>query len=133
MRSLGGDYEVGSLARAARAITGDVVAEWFKHSGRRKTLLYACNVQHSRELCKRFEDAGARAAHIDGKMSAADRNEVLRQLREGEIEARASTGNPHKPNAHDSSFSHETCEAGCCCSLLASEWASETVCARMTK
>jgi hypothetical protein len=67
-------------------LIGDVVTHWHKYGERRKTVVFAVNVQHSIHIRDEFLKAGVRAEHIDGSTPKAERDATLARLASGEIE-----------------------------------------------
>jgi hypothetical protein len=88
VRIQAGDYVENQLAeRMDRPkLIGDVVTHWFKYGERRKTVVFAVNVQHSLHIQAEFAKAGVRAEHIDGLTPKAERDASLARLATGEIE-----------------------------------------------
>lgn len=66
-------------------IIGNVVEHWLKLAKDRTTIVFAPNVEKSREIVERFVSAGVRAAHVDGSMGERERGLILSQLATGEI------------------------------------------------
>jgi superfamily II DNA or RNA helicase len=83
-----GDYVESQLAEHMDKpkLIGDVVTHWHKYGERRKTVVFAVNVQHSIHLRDEFIKAGVRAEHIDGGTPKAERDATLARLATGEIE-----------------------------------------------
>lgn len=81
-----GDYDLDALAQRMKDLCGDIVAHWFKHAQGRRTVAFACSVEHSETMVARFVEQGVRAAHLDGSMAHKDRDAVLAQLASGELE-----------------------------------------------
>jgi superfamily II DNA or RNA helicase len=81
----GGDYNLGQLARRVNTaeLTGDIVAEWQKRAAGRRTVAFAVDVDHSRQIAAAFAAAGIPAEHLDGGMKDADREAVLSHLASG--------------------------------------------------
>jgi len=86
MKALGGDFVVGVLSRSARMITGDVVQEFRKRGSTLRTLVYACDVIHSKELTERFLAAGYSAEHVDGKIGKGERDAIISRFRAGKTQ-----------------------------------------------
>jgi DNA repair protein RadD len=88
IRTQAGDYIESQLAERMNTarLVGNVVTEWGRHAERRKTIVFAVDVAHSRHLCNEFEKSGAKVAHIDGGTPTDERDEALRRLKAGEIE-----------------------------------------------
>lgn len=66
-------------------LLGDVVTHWKELGENRKTMVFACNVEHSKRLAESFLKAGITAAHIDGYMPAYETEQIMRQYKEGKI------------------------------------------------
>jgi superfamily II DNA or RNA helicase len=67
-------------------LIGDFVLHWLRHAERRKTVVYAVDVKHSVHLMQEMQKSGIKAAHIDGNTPQDEREQILEQLRTGEIE-----------------------------------------------
>lgn len=66
-------------------LTGDIVAHWLAHAKGKRTVGFACNKKHSRDMVDAFNAAGIPAAHLDGDTPRAERREIIRQFACGEI------------------------------------------------
>lgn len=86
IKALGGDFVVGVLSRSARMITGDVAEEFRKRGSTMRTLVYACDVIHSKELTERFLAAGYSAEHVDGKIGKGERDAIISRFRAGKTQ-----------------------------------------------
>lgn len=80
-----GDFNLKELSQAVAEadITGDLVPTWKKYAEGKKTILFAIDVNHSKECTKAFFDAGIPAEYIDGTTSATERNDILDRFRSG--------------------------------------------------
>jgi DNA repair protein RadD len=84
----GGDYasdQVETTMRQAHVI-GDVVETYQRIGGGRRGVVFACGIDHSRDLVESFIAAGVRAAHIDGETPHSDRVRTLWELSEGKLQ-----------------------------------------------
>ncbi len=83
-----GDYKQSEVeAEMERpGITGDIVAHWLKYAERKKTILFAVSVAHSKHTCQQFISAGVRAAHLDGKTPQAERKQIAQDFARGKVE-----------------------------------------------
>jgi DNA repair protein RadD len=88
VRTQAGDYVETQLAdRMDRPkLIGDIVTHWHKLGERRKTVVFAVDVQHSIHLRDEFIQSGVRAEHIDGSTPKAERDAALARLASGNIE-----------------------------------------------
>lgn len=103
---IGGDYNEEQLGAAMSPLVGDAVEHWLKLAhlhpvftangdrvprelrvgDRRRTIVFACNIAHSMQVCASFEKAGARVAHLDGKTPEPERRAILSDLGTGKLE-----------------------------------------------
>lgn len=67
-------------------VLGSIVSEWQKHAGGRRTVVYACTIEHSLEIVSRFLSAGIRAAHLDGATRLDERAAILARLESGALQ-----------------------------------------------
>jgi superfamily II DNA or RNA helicase len=65
---------------------GDRIPKEFTEGERRRTIVFAVNVAHSKSIAARFERAGVRVAHLDGKTPEDERENILKALAEGRLE-----------------------------------------------
>lgn len=82
-----GDWAEDALADVMgdAKIMGDVVRHWLELAEGRQTVVFACNVAHSRELARQFANSGIQAAHVDGYMDLDDREPIIDGFRAGTI------------------------------------------------
>lgn len=87
-----GDWADDALARVMGGadILGDVVTHWKQLGENRQTLVFACNVHHSKQLAEAFLNAGVKAAHIDGYMTTDESDEIIRLYKAGVIKVLVS-------------------------------------------
>lgn len=82
------DYSVTQLSRSLirPKVLGDVVSEHKRFGGDKKTLVFAVSSVHADKLAKRFRKAGRTAEVLRHDMPTADRDEVLRRFRDGDLQ-----------------------------------------------
>ena len=83
-----GDYverEVAERVDHAKLI-GDIVTHWHRLGERRRTVVFACGVQHSLHVRDEFRRAGVMADHIDGATPTEERDRILAQLASGSVD-----------------------------------------------
>ncbi len=76
-------------------IIGDLVTHWKQHAADRPTLAFGCNVAHSKAIADKFQQAGVRAAHIDGyggDTEKLEREQIIAKYKRGEIQMLCSVG-----------------------------------------
>ena len=88
VRTQAGDYVENQLAERmnTQKLVGDVVTHYHRHGERRKAVVFAVDVAHSRHLRDEFQKAGVRAEHIDGRTPREERDAVLARLARGELD-----------------------------------------------
>ena len=81
-----GDYAEDELEAAMMTphVVGCVVGEWQAHAEGRRTVVYCVTVAHSREIVRRFVEAGIAAEHLDGTTPEAERAAILARVENGE-------------------------------------------------
>jgi superfamily II DNA or RNA helicase len=87
-RKRAGDYDQAELSKLMNRprLVGDVVREYKKNATGRKSIAFAVSVEHSIAMTQAFNEAGVRAAHLDGRASDKLRREALAALRSGKID-----------------------------------------------
>ncbi len=73
-------------------IVGDSVDQWLKLAEDRQTILFAINVAHSKNLQRRFAEAGVVALHLDARSTDDERDEVFRKMQAGEAKIVCNVG-----------------------------------------
>lgn len=58
----GGEWTDTAAEQRGMQIVGDVVREWMRHGGNRKTICFGATIKHCEELCRQFNSAGIAAA-----------------------------------------------------------------------
>ncbi len=88
-KGAGGDF-VQDDALAERVQTTEIIGDILTHYQRwvrgRQAILFAVTVAHSIRMRDQFREWGIRAEHVDGKTPADERDDILRRLREGDLE-----------------------------------------------
>jgi len=79
-----GDWNEGDLEEEMAKIAGNIVPDWLEHAAGRKTIAFACGIAHSKDIVRRFLDAGVAAEHLDGTTPGAEREAILERLRTDE-------------------------------------------------
>ena len=83
-----GDYAQDELSTVMKkpSITGDIIKHWRKYAEGKKTLGFACSVEHSKYLTSQFVEAGIKAVHLDGTTDRGERVATAVQFAKGEID-----------------------------------------------
>ena len=82
-----GDFRDSDMIDALdrQDIIGDVVKCYREYADGRQAIVYCINIHHSERTAKVFNDAGIRAAHIDGNTPKFTRRSIIEKFRRGEI------------------------------------------------
>ena len=82
-----GDYvrsEIGEKMDRP-TITGDAIAHYRRLAPGKRFLARGVSLEHSKNICRAFNDAGIAARHVDGDTPGDDRDRAMRDFREGRI------------------------------------------------
>ena len=71
---------------AKTVIYGDTVENWKKFAEGRQTIVYCSSINTSKATAEAFQDAGIKAAHLDGAANKAKREEIVTDFRRGKIQ-----------------------------------------------
>lgn len=88
----GGDYNEKQLAALMMSgtHTSDLVASWLEHANGLKTIVFAVNIAHSKQICDKFRAAGIPAAHVDGE--SPDRDRIFADFASGKYRILVNVG-----------------------------------------
>lgn len=73
-------------------ITADIVTNWIDNGEGRKTILFPCNVAHSKALCNEFNEHGIITEHVDAHTTDEDREAIFERFKNGETTILSSVG-----------------------------------------
>ncbi len=90
----GEDYNQKELGKAMRkaALSGNIVQTYKEKGNGRRAVLFAVDIEHSRQLCAQFNAEGIRAEHIDASDADGDRDAAIERLTQGRIQILANVG-----------------------------------------
>ncbi len=83
VKRVAGDWDDGELEEEMAKIVGDIVPEWIARAEGRKTIVFASGISHSKDIVRRFVEAGVRAEHLDGTTPDSERIAILARLGSG--------------------------------------------------
>jgi superfamily II DNA or RNA helicase len=88
------DYVVEELASVINTggLTGKIIDHWKKLAADRPTLMFAVNVEHSKNLVETFNHHGIKVEHADANTSDAERNKIISRLESGETKVISNVG-----------------------------------------
>jgi superfamily II DNA or RNA helicase len=89
-----GDYAKGDLERRMNRdeMVGNIVKEWLKNADGRQTVAFAAGIDHSVHIRDLFRKEGVTAEHIDGKMPAEHRKDIMERAKDGKIRVLCNYG-----------------------------------------
>ncbi|MCB5201685.1 DEAD/DEAH box helicase [Neorhizobium sp. T786] len=90
IKKIGGDFNRGELEKrmGGAAVVGDVVKHYRTLAHGRKAMAFCVSIKHSLAVVEQFQNAGYRAAHIDG--DSPNRDELIKAFEDGRIEILSS-------------------------------------------
>lgn len=89
---LAGDYDEGALARVmmGESLMAGLVASRDKYCPGEKTIVFAVNVEHSKAIAAKYNQAGIKALHVDGESD--DRDRVFSAFENGDVQVLVNVG-----------------------------------------
>lgn len=85
-KSSTGDYTNQSISDSAKpTLYGDIVKTWMDKAFGQRTIVYAHDTQHSKQIATEFRKAGISAKHCDSKTPSDERKRIMRDFRKGKI------------------------------------------------
>lgn len=88
----GGDYNEQQLEDLMndRVLIEDIVVSYKQHCDGKKMIVFASSVEHSKAICKRFNQLGVKASHIDA--GTKKRDEIIEVFRFGSTDVLCNVG-----------------------------------------
>lgn len=82
-----GDFVESQLARVVNTPSRNrlVVTSYLRLANHRRAIAFCVDVQHAKDVCEEFKEAGIRAAAVWGEMPREERRRILAQFSSGEI------------------------------------------------
>jgi superfamily II DNA or RNA helicase len=82
------EYQVGDQTAVMRASNAHelIFAAWLKHAGDRQTIIFAPTVDYAHFLAHYWQTQGELAIAVDGTTPKEERNRIVRDFREGNIQ-----------------------------------------------
>lgn len=92
IKMIGGDYDEGQLSRVMMGdgIMAGLVASKQKHAPGEKTICFAVNIEHSKAIAAKYNQAGVRALHVDGESD--DRDRIFNSFENRDVEVLTNVG-----------------------------------------
>ena len=94
LRIAGGDYVIKDMEQlmSDRAIYSNVLKSWERLAGGDKTIAYCVSVKHAKETADMFCKAGYSARMICGSTPEKEREAIMQQFRNGDIQILCNVG-----------------------------------------
>lgn len=94
IKTVAGDYHEGQLGeRMSQAeLVADIVTTWLQRAQWRPTFCFCVNRKHAKEVQDQFERAGVRCGYIDAYTPVDEREQMIEQLRIGELKVITNIG-----------------------------------------
>jgi len=92
VKTTAGDFNQKQLAEAVNTAARNAVAVkgWLDHAKGRSTLAFTVDVEHAHVLASMFQEVGVRAEALSGETPREDRQRMLRQYTDGQIDILAN-------------------------------------------
>ena len=83
-----GEYKEDSMEEKMDigSIRAQLLDSYLKLAEGKKGIIYAINIVHARHICEEYQKAGYNAVSIDSKTPAAERQELVKNFKRGEID-----------------------------------------------
>lgn len=90
VKKTAGDFNRGQLEEkmTGTSVVGDVVKHYREMAHGRKAMVFCVSIKHSLAVVEKFQNAGYRAAHIDGE--STNRDELIAAFEAGKIQVLSS-------------------------------------------
>lgn len=87
MKSLGGDFKRDEMTEAMnrRTVTGDAVEHYKRYLNGSPAIAFCCSVEHAYAVAEMFQEAGFRAAGVDGTLDQDTRDDRISALGDGRL------------------------------------------------
>jgi superfamily II DNA or RNA helicase len=87
LKKLGGDFKTEDLFNYYDKVElyGEVLDNWKKIADGKKTIIFNCNVAHSKQTANTFNSNGIPALHLDAECPPQERASILSQFKSGAI------------------------------------------------
>ena len=87
VKTKNGEFDAKELALACDLpeLIEQTVQDWLRLAYGRRTIAFAVNVEHAKNLCSSFEKQGIPSAVVDGNTPIKTRQKIYQQLADGEI------------------------------------------------
>lgn len=81
------DYDIQMLrdVMLENSLMANLVDSYLKFANGKKSIVFAVDIEHSKEIVKRYINAGIAAAHLDANTSKRERKEILDKFKSGEF------------------------------------------------
>jgi superfamily II DNA or RNA helicase len=89
-----GDYDIETLSSVMMAnnLMYDIVKSYENTCKGKSAIVFAVDVEHSKEIAYRYNSAGIRVKHIDAKTSPTEREQILIEFKQGKIKVICNVG-----------------------------------------
>lgn len=94
LRIVGGDFidrEIDAVMNVDPLI-GHIVDHWTKNIRDKRTVVFACTVEHSKNIVAEFRRVGVKAEHLDYNTPTHERDAILQRIKTGETTVVSNVG-----------------------------------------
>jgi superfamily II DNA or RNA helicase len=86
-KTIAGEYSLSDLDDRNNSVelSGNLIDSYRKYGGGGTCIVFAINIEHSKQIARRYAENGIAAVHMDADTSESDRMEAFDKLARGEI------------------------------------------------
>lgn len=92
VNSATGEYSAAAVSKVMDVdmLRGDAIAHWKKYADGLQTLVFACSVEHAKNMVQDYEAAGIPATYVDGTMDDVTRSTRFQMFERGVVKILAN-------------------------------------------
>ncbi len=94
VKKIANDFDPGQIEKIMnkRPINAEVVRQWKKYAGNRKTIIFCSTLKHAADVATEFKNSGIAAETIDGLTPKRKRKTLLRQFKTNQFQVLVNVG-----------------------------------------
>jgi superfamily II DNA or RNA helicase len=83
---INGEYDFTAMSKEMRSNKhiADVIDSYQRYTPNKRAVVFAVDIEHSKELVTRFNQVGISAEHIDGEIPSVERKAIINRFKKGE-------------------------------------------------
>lgn len=83
-----GDYVIEMLGRVMldNTLMANLLESYQRHAFGKSAIIFAVNIEHSKQIAKRYQESGIAAVHLDSNTPSLERKQILEQFKAKQIQ-----------------------------------------------